>query len=121
MTRLNSIFAFKSKIMRLLNTITIILSIALSSCTITNKTSEAMESWKGTNISSVIASWGPETRVTSDGKSGKVYTWDKRWQTNAFYDHNGTYQPPRQKNCTKNFYVNSSGVIYNWRWNGYCR
>ena len=97
-----------------------ITAFTFASCATVKKTTEVMDSWKGTHISRVISSWGPETRITGDGKGGKIYTWDTRWKTNAYYDYSGVYQPPRERYCTKNFYVSEKGIIYSWRWQGSC-
>ena len=88
-------------------------------CTLTKQSSTIMAEWVGHPISSTIASWGPETRITSDGKGGKVYTWVQTSQTGAYYLY-GVYQPPRQMQCSRNFYVDSRGIIYSWRWQGNC-
>jgi hypothetical protein len=104
----------------------LILKIAIivfifQSCVVGKKTSENMESWKGSHISDVIASWGPETKITGDGKGGEIYTWENRWQTNAYYGYNGVYQPPTNRSCVKSFYINEKKIIYSWRWQGSCR
>ena len=79
-----------------------------------------MNSWTGYHISAVIQKWGPETKITGDGKGGNIYTWEKTWQTNAYYDYNKVYQPPQNRYCNKNFYVNKEGIVYAWRYDGYC-
>jgi len=100
--------------------ITIAIVMLARCAAVGSSTTKTMESWNGSHISKLISSWGPETKVSADGKGGKVYTWDRRWATNAFYDQNGVYQPPRERNCTKSFYVNEKGIIYSYRWQGYC-
>lgn len=79
-----------------------------------------MNSWKGSHISKVIASWGPETKLTGDGKGGKVYTWERKWTAFGYYDFKDVYHEGKKKYCIKNFYVNEKGIIYYWRWQGAC-
>src|SRR2546427_1328011 len=38
---------------------------------------EMMESWKGHNISELIASWGPPQQIIDVGDEGKIYVWAK--------------------------------------------
>ena len=90
-------------------------------CAVGKRTTEVMNAWKGRNISEVIQSWGPETRTSSDGKGGVIYTWITTWSTIAYVDTGGTYQPPRNLSCRQSFYVNRNGIIYSWQWEGNCR
>jgi len=91
-----------------------------STCVVKSRTTEVMSSWKGSHISKVIASWGPETKLSGDGKGGKVYTWEKKWTTSGYYDFQDVYHEGKTKTCIKNFYVNEKGIIYYWRWQGAC-
>jgi hypothetical protein len=91
-----------------------VLMISLWGCYTGKKTTEAMNNWKGTHISEVILQWGPETKITSDGKDGKVYTWEKRWQHYTGEKYIWRY-------CFRNFYVDSNSIIYSWRWEGWCK
>jgi hypothetical protein len=59
----------------------------------------------GQPISTIIDSWGPPSRVTSDGKGGNVYTWEQ-WVTTGWggagYMRVTTY------------WADSNGIIYKW-------
>ena len=85
--------------------------------------SRKMDSWKGHHKSELIASWGPPSRVTSDGKGGEIliYEYDRNFgQTRGQIYSDGSYTAPRQNRYTayRMFYVDGNGYIYNWRWQG---
>jgi hypothetical protein len=64
------------------------------------RNNELMQSWMGCQESQLIAAWGPPPNVRDDGKGGHVL---------VYGNFNGAYRM---------FYVDSSGVIYSWRWRG---
>lgn len=108
--------------MKKFNFVIILIGIVfIQSCAIGKKTTEAMESWEHYHISRVIQSWGPATQTSSDGQGGTIYTWVSSSTGAAYIDSNGVYQPPRTSSCSQSFYVNSSGIIYHWAWQGNCR
>jgi hypothetical protein len=88
-----------------------------------NRKQQALETtlngWIGKHISQAIGKWGGETKISDDGKGGKVYLWRKVWQTNAYYRF-GVYQPPQDRFCDTNLYVDGNGFIYTWQYNGHC-
>ncbi|RNL87198.1 hypothetical protein ED312_10320 [Sinomicrobium pectinilyticum] len=45
-------------------------------------------SWIGSKLSELISSWGPPTRVVTDGADGKIAVYEK-----ASYNSGGTYTP----------------------------
>ncbi len=59
----------------------------------------------GQPISTVVEHLGPPTRVTPDGKGGRIYIWEQ-WIPTGWY--NGYLE-------TTAYFVDSSGIIYNWR------
>ena len=105
-----------------------LLSICLSGC---QSPSEVMKSWVGHEVNSLIHSWGPPAQVFAlpDG-SGKIYTWRfNRSHTSPGYAETTvigntaktTFSGAETENwvATRSFWVNNSGVIYSWRWDGY--
>lgn len=87
-----------------------------------------MASWVGSHKSEMILSWGPPTRIASDGKCGEIliyeYYRDLGQQEGKMYvdDYgNVRYTDPKQRGytATRMFYVNKKGIIYYWRWKGY--
>ena len=58
----------------------------------------AMESWVGHSEAELIAEWGPPPYVRDDGRGGRVLIYGN---FNQFH---------------RMFYVNSSGIVYSWRW-----
>ena len=59
----------------------------------------------GQPISMTIDRWGPPSRVTSDGRGGSIYVWE-RWE-------GGDYGIRRSWSTM--FWVDSKGIIYKWR------
>jgi hypothetical protein len=106
--------------------ILVLILVLAAGCASKKKTSEIMQSWMGQHVSRLIDSWGPPSNETDDGRGGKVYTWaySRYVQPSAYTwtDKSGhawtnvsggqTYTSVRQ------FWVDSGGVIYNWRWQG---
>ena len=90
--------------------------------------SKVMESWLGNHYSQLMIQWGPPTRTTPDGLGGQIliYEYDRYTgqipgtaHTNA--DGSVSYTAPRSTGyvATRMFWVNSSGNIYHWRWQGW--
>ena len=58
----------------------------------------------GQPISTIMDSWGPASRVSSDGKGGMVYIWEQ-WVPTAYGGHV----------WSNTYWVDSNGIIYKWR------
>jgi len=77
-----------------------------------------MDSWMGHHKSELLMSWGPPTKVDSDGKGGEIlsYIYDFRRskvRKNAYTDD---YEiVPTGYKTTRMFWVNKDGKIYYWR------
>lgn len=91
-------------------------------------TSKIMQTWVGSTKAKLYQSLGPPSRVTEDGQGGEILIYDSyvnlgqtpgTVQRNS-YNNSVRYTSPQQNGYsrTRMFYVNSSGVIYNWRWKG---
>ena len=103
----------------------LLLCLGLVGCASTQK---IMDSWVGHHQSELIASWGPPTTVTSDGKGGSilVYRWDVNLgqtpgKATVDYWGNVTYTNPQQRGYVRSrmFYVDERGYIYHWRSQGW--
>ena len=102
-------------------------------------TKEIMNSWKGQHISKVVRSWGPPKKVVSDAADDTIHIWSDRvflpltdtvLKTDATVYHKpysstvkstSTYTPPLAIDGDKirMFYVNSRGIVYSWRAQGF--
>ena len=89
--------------------------------------SKAMQSWVGHHQSDLIASWGPPQSTASDGKDGTILIYQSYvnlGQTPGQVSPGGYgtyyYTAPQQQGYGRSrmFYVDSSGMIYSWRWQG---
>ncbi len=99
--------------------------------------SETLQSWVGHNFNELIASWGPPSRVFSDGRGGAifVYAYNRSWvqpgtatttyQTAVVGDYlytygNTTYTPATVQGYTayRMFWISNDGIIYSWAWRG---
>jgi len=101
------------------------LALALTQCV---SPSKIMQTWVGSTKAQLYQSWGPPTRVTDDGQGGEILIYEynvnlgqQPGQVYRNYDGTIGYTSPQQRGYVKTrmFYVNSNGVIYNWRWQGY--
>jgi hypothetical protein len=90
--------------------------------------SRKMQSWMGSTAQQLILSWGPPTRTSSDGAGGSIliYEYDRNMGQvpglavqNA--DGSVSYTAPQRSGyvASRMFWVNSGGLIYNWRWQGF--
>jgi hypothetical protein len=82
-----------------------------------------MESWVGHSKAEIINSWGPPTSTYNMGDGNLILTWENTWQTgggSTYYDYFGRqqYNAPQYSKCKKSIYINSSGIIYSWRYEG---
>jgi hypothetical protein len=96
------------------------LAAIITGCT--GAITETMESWEGYHQSELIEVWGPPTRTASDGRGGQVLiyeTYVSTGQTPGTYG-GGVYTNPTQTGYTRTrvFFVNASGYVYSWRWQG---
>jgi len=107
--------------------ITIILSLWILTSLGCASTSKNMASWVGHHQSELIASWGPPTRISSDGKGGSILIYEEYvnlgqtpGRATVDYWGNITYTNPKQQGYirTRMYYINEEGYIYSWRWQG---
>lgn len=101
--------------------------IALVSCYTTRYVpiNDEMNTWVGHTEHDLILSKGAPSISSDDGDGGKVLSYRQTNYTTvatpASYTNNGFINPSiarTNENTTyMDFYVNSSGVIYNWRTN----
>ena len=105
----------------------ILFAVLVSGCARMNP-SNVMQSWQGQNYADLMLKWGPPTRSTPDGRGGQilVYEYDRRTGQIAGravpqLDGSVIYTAPVSTGyvATRMFWVNPSGVIYNWRWQGF--
>lgn len=114
------------------------LVLLLSGCMTAQEMSNIMDSWKGSHISDLIASWGPPQQLVPDGKGGKIYIWRQQASipltqgkttergsataigSTVYYNSKTTYTPGTniEIDRTRMFWVNRRGIIYNWQWKG---
>jgi len=84
-----------------------------------------LDSWVGSSESDLITNWGVPTRVTSDGRDGRILVYERRLdpqQTDADLDTRpwrslGRYD--RQLKAwvySEQFFIDASGRIYDHRW-----
>jgi hypothetical protein len=79
-----------------------LLLVFILGCTSINK---QIQSVMGQPISTMTDSWGPPSRVTSDGRGGGIYVWEQ-------WVHTG-YGPGYLWSLM--VWTDSNGIIYNWR------
>lgn len=85
------------------------------------KAQETMESWLGEHESDLIASWGPPNKIMPDGKGGTVldYSHYRDFGYRGYIDRFGNfYGYPLGYTANRYFYVDSNGIIYNFKWKG---
>lgn len=110
----------------LIPVLTISILSLFSSCKTTSfaqKEKTTMDSWLGHSKAELLQSWGPPTKVDSDGQGGEILTYDKSvalTQTPGTVYNNGyggiNYTRPQNNVVTRSrmFYVNQQGKIYHW-------
>lgn len=107
----------------------IVLMVIVSSCkpteNFTEKQNAAMDSWVGSHKSEIILQKGPPDRVASDGLDGEILIWEgtrtitsggSAWPTVDGKGYIYTAPVTVTKDWYRMYYVNSSGIIYSWRW-----
>ncbi|MCB2185906.1 MAG: hypothetical protein KQJ78_05775 [Deltaproteobacteria bacterium] len=100
--------------------------IGLASCA-NKQISETMASWVGHSSTELISAWGLPKHLKPDENGGKilVYEYDRQYTvkglihqipfSNSYYlepDHTEHYV------ATREFYVDSNGIITRWAWQG---
>jgi len=104
----------------------------LTSCVSTAKSTDnekaVMQSWVGSTKAELIRTWGPPTKITSDGQEGEILIYDRTVsfpQTSGViytkpYSNNVYYTNPQSNVITRSrmFYVNKQGIIYYWMCQG---
>ena len=106
--------------------ISIMISVILSSCFTTKPTAtrNVLQSYIGHSENNVIKEFGPPTRVTSDGSSGKILIYEStRHGTMHMPGLKGDspYYPMFSASASHTsyiqFFVNENSQIYHWRTN----
>jgi len=97
----------------------------------TEEINAVMQSWLGHHEGQLYAQWGPPTEAFSDGYGGKIVVYREsrivsspgsvttHTTLGGAYSYT-TYTPPKLTAWTvwRAFWVNSSGTIYHWAWQG---
>lgn len=102
--------------------IIVALALAIVGCATTGKYEKVLESWIGSDVNTLIASWGPPSNEYVMPSGGKMYTW--LWvggsQVVANYNQYLNMVTARSVTywCKTTFTVTPSGVVQNWRWEG---
>lgn len=94
----------------------IVLSIVLSLSCARNRHEDALNTWIGSDINSLIEGWGPPASTFDMPDGRKMYSW--------YYD-GGVVAMPIGKNaygvkrdCQTTFTVSTSGRVESWRYVG---
>jgi len=87
-----------------------------------NKINETMNSWLNHNKNELLRSWGPPTTVFPIDNGGGIWSYHWIGQTSgSAHKHSDGYvhiDPPQQYTIKRQFYINSNGLIYSYRWEG---
>ncbi len=101
-----------------------LLIFTFSSCATmeSQKVDKMMRSWLGESKDQLQLKWGPPSSVLPDGKGGEIYSYESTKQTPGYEYYNlfgeRMYKPPDQYKVVRQFFINSSGNIYDYRWHG---
>jgi hypothetical protein len=85
---------------------------------------ETMSSWLGFHQSALISQWGPPQETSSNGSGGSVLIYKSFLsQTEGHVRYSSSdgkiyYTDPIHYIRTRMFYVNSLGIIYQYKWQG---
>lgn len=88
---------------------------------------KSMSSWMGSPQSSLIMSWGPPTRSTSDGAGGTILIYEYGRNTGQIpgqavrnFDGSVSYTAPQATGyiASRMFWVDAQGMIYSYSWRG---
>ena len=111
--------------MKKLLSMLLVIGFLFSGCS--KKISQTMASWVGHHKSSLIQSWGPPSNISSDGQGGEVYTYsysrnNTQTSTTTYNQYNNSLNTTSRNNsyqAKRMFFINKSGKIYSWKWQGY--
>lgn len=90
--------------------------ILLSGCATLQNREKALQSWIGSDVNSLIQSWGPPIDVFELPNGNKMYTW--------FYDSGAVAMPignmayAVNKNCKITMTVDRNNIVQSWRYEG---
>ena len=76
------------------------------------------DSFTGKPCAEVIKAFGAPNRVTTDGKGGNIYVWERTYTTggNTYYSRHSVHTTPlRFHKDIKEFYFTSDDKCYYWR------
>ncbi len=101
----------------------LILTLLAGCATNEQKIAGILDEWLGAHQSELISQWGPPDRTTSDGADGKILVYRKTFVAQrpgmATAPHGVLlYTAPQDvvTGETTQFYANSAGILYRWRW-----
>jgi len=86
-----------------------------------------MNSWIGHTKSELLQTWGPAKNISSDGKGGEIYSFEKTLsfgqsagQIYSGSNNNIYYTNPQNRVATRiyNFFIDKNGKIYTWQLSG---
>lgn len=85
-----------------------------------------MDTWLGQTKHELIMAWGAPSKIMDDGNGGEILIYEyyrKGYQTPGTItgsDNKITYTNPENNSyiARREFFVNSEGKIYHWRWRG---
>ncbi len=101
-----------------------LLLLTFSSCATmeSQKVDQMMKSWLGVSKDQLQVKWGSPSSVLPDGKGGEIYSYESTKQSPGYEYPNlfgeRMYKPPNQYKVIRQFFINSSGNIYDYRWRG---
>lgn len=117
-----------------------LVALVLSSSGCAGRLNKAMNSWMGSNVGDLIASWGPPQQVFDDGQGGQVLLWNvqrnlgstpataqttttlqmNRYGTRGTARSSTVYTPSQTYGYTayRMFWADKNGRIYRWSWKG---
>ena len=84
-----------------------------------------MDSWLNHHKSKLIMEWGPPNRITTDGKGGEIYIYEKsRTRAHTMTNFLGVEldNPITTINTNVSYrqlFIDGNGRIYHWRTQGY--
>jgi len=96
--------------------------LVLAGCATTGKYQEVCNSWLGSDVNSLIASWGPPSNEYNMPNGSKMYTWVNVGGTQVVANYNEYLNMATANSvtywCKTTFTVNSQNVITNWQGQG---
>jgi hypothetical protein len=106
----------------ILMTLFVLSSIVITSCATTEGYKKIVQSWVGSDINRLIASWGPPTSTYNMPNGDVVYTWFRQSNESVNTGYN-QYTRQIQTNrtslhCETSFTTDRNGRIYTWSFKG---